>query len=505
MMFFLQRCVGVVAGVTLALGLGGEVWADVLRVPGDYVTIQEALDAAAEAGDEIIVAPGRYAETINLLGKEIVLRSSGGPDVTSIDASGLGQSVIACVSGESQNTVVEGFLITGGTSNRDFSYRGGGVRISSSSPTIRHCRFVGNEAAVGGGIYVSFGDPTITDCEFIENNAWDSGGAGIYCWSSNALVANCTFVENIAHNIDWWFCPGGGIYIGGQESDVTVHNSLFLGNEGQSGGGGICVVRNSNATISYCTIIDNEIDSGFGDGGGVYVYESDATIVGCVIFANEKNQVANYGARADVSYCNIQNSGGSGTKWKDSVGNDGGGNIDADPEFIDPLGGDFRLRGGSPCIDAGDNGAVPVGIATDLGGHPRFVDSRFISDTGEGEGPIVDMGAYENQGNVGPRVMLVPDPLRSGEGGLVGVVDARRFTKTYLVYSVKGLGELKVPFFNVTLGIRAPQLVGKSKMSDGAGIAVWSVEIPDEAMGVDVWLQVVQQNLRTDVLGTRID
>ncbi len=40
---------------------------------------------------------------------------------------------------------------------------------------------------------------------------------------------------------------------------------------------------------------------------------------------------------------------------------------------------------------------MPVGITTDLDGNPRFVDDPATDDTGNGEPPIVDMGAYEFQ------------------------------------------------------------------------------------------------------------
>ena len=58
---------------------------DILHVPADFPTIQEAINAAAPDSDEIIVAPGNYNEALGLLGKELILRSSDGPDATIID------------------------------------------------------------------------------------------------------------------------------------------------------------------------------------------------------------------------------------------------------------------------------------------------------------------------------------------------------------------------------------------------------------------------------------
>jgi hypothetical protein len=71
--------------------------------------------------------------------------------------------------------------------------------------------------------------------------------------------------------------------------------------------------------------------------------------------------------------------------------------------------GDLRLRSDSPCIDAGDNAAVPADAADldgdgnrtepmpfDLAGMLRFVDIPAVLDTGSGTPPIVDMGAYES-------------------------------------------------------------------------------------------------------------
>jgi len=62
------------------------------------------------------------------------------------------------------------------------------------------------------------------------------------------------------------------------------------------------------------------------------------------------------------------------------LGYAGTGNIDANPMFADD---DGRLLAGSPCIDAGNDAAVPSGVTTDLDGNPRI------------QGTCVDMGAFE--------------------------------------------------------------------------------------------------------------
>ena len=67
-------------------------------------------------------------------------------------------------------------------------------------------------------------------------------------------------------------------------------------------------------------------------------------------------------------------------------------NIDANPLFANQSAGDFRLLPGSPCIDSGDDSAVPPGVVVDLNGNSRFVDGDENSVIN------VDMGAIEFQG-----------------------------------------------------------------------------------------------------------
>ena len=116
--------------------------ADVLTVdddgPADYFRIQDAVDAA-NPGDEIIVAPGRYIhledllgdfdqQVVDLAGKAIRLRSSHGPEVTILDGRGV-QRCISCRSDEGLDTEIIGFTFKNGSTE----YGGGGMLNASYS------------------------------------------------------------------------------------------------------------------------------------------------------------------------------------------------------------------------------------------------------------------------------------------------------------------------------------------------------------------------------------
>ena len=76
------------------------------------------------------------------------------------------------------------------------------------------------------------------------------------------------------------------------------------------------------------------------------------------------------------------------------------GSLDADPHFVDILARDLNLETGSPCIDAGNNEAVPLWMITDFAGGLRFSDDPGTPDSGNGTAPVVDMGALEFQAQI---------------------------------------------------------------------------------------------------------
>ncbi len=129
----------VMAIVLTMSAIGGpSVHAAIINVPRDQPTIPAGIDAAVD-GDEVVVAPGTYFENINFNGKAITVRSSDPNDaavvVSTIIHGFIGQSVVTCDSGEGSDTVLSGFVVTGGSSVGN----GGGMRNSGSSPTVTNC------------------------------------------------------------------------------------------------------------------------------------------------------------------------------------------------------------------------------------------------------------------------------------------------------------------------------------------------------------------------------
>ncbi len=107
--------------------------------------------------------------------------------------------------------------------------------------------------------------------------------------------------------------------------------------------------------------------------------------------------------------------------------------IQVDPLFSDPDGADdmpgnadddLRLASGSPCIDSGNNAAVPAGLTLDLDGNWRLSDDPATPDNGAGAPPIVDRGAYELLPEAGALGMLAVG------GALLFALRARRHART---------------------------------------------------------------------------
>jgi hypothetical protein len=333
---------------------------------GDYTTIQAAIDDANNA-DIVQVQPGTYQETINFLGKNITVTSLAPEDpcviaATVIDANGLG-SVVTFDHNETSQAVLTGFTITGGTGTFVFEaggievYWGGGICCDDSSPTIVRNVIVGNHGPVemdgntpvvvsfGGGIVSMAGKPTITRNIIKDNSAYF--GAAVAVISGDAKIVSNLIFENSA-----WFGGGAAPIFGGRLLANTI-----MENSGQLGGG-VCLLSDS---VIGTGLVSGNIICDSTEGGGLY---ADSNSLGAIRYNNLHNNTP-------ADYIETPNLTGIG------------GNISADPCFINSAVRDFTLHAASPCVDAGDPNYVAGPNETDLDGRPRVLGGR------------IDMGAYE--------------------------------------------------------------------------------------------------------------
>lgn len=268
---------------------------------------------------------------------------------------------------------------------------GGGMFNNSNDPTVARCAFEGNSAGQnGGGMYNLGASPSVRDCTFSENFAIIGGGMSNNA-NASPTVTHCRFIGNAAGG-----GHGGGMY-NRNDSDPVVTNCTFGGNSAAFDGGGMLNERNSSPTVHCCTFQGNVA---VGAGGGMisvdeFGFNSNTVLSNSVVWGNAPDQIVGAsGAVMTVSHSNVQ--GG----WP------GVGNIDADPLFADADGpdgihgtadDDLRLLFGSPCINTGDNAALPADVGDldddgdtleaipfDLDGHARVLCT------------VVDMGAYES-------------------------------------------------------------------------------------------------------------
>jgi len=226
-----------------------------IRVPTDYSTIQEAIDAAAK-GVVIQVAEGIYRE--NIVMKEGI-RLEGGwnsefterdPSTyeTIIDGGGSG-AVVTFNNIEDTDTTIDGFTITNG--NGDF---GGGIDCLNSSPTISNNIIKENKANNGGGISCRHSSPIILNNIIIRNNTSHAGG-GIACFESTPTISSNTVKENTANE------HGGGLWL--YASSFTVADNTIVQNHTAGDGGGISCGQ-SDGTIKNNKIKENEAKWGGG-------------------------------------------------------------------------------------------------------------------------------------------------------------------------------------------------------------------------------------------------
>lgn len=379
--------------------------ASTIHVPQDQPTIQAGINAAT-TGDTVLVAPGKYVENINFLGKAITVTSASGPKVTIIDGNAAAP-VAAFVTKEGLGSVLSGFTLQNGVGTFDFQYQGGGVSINNASPTIKGNVIQNNTAGTGGGIGVYFGSPIISGNTIVRNSAQFGGGLA-FVGGSNAKVLHNTISGNTAG-------AGAGFELFGAGS-VLIEGNMVINNGPAGQGGGFYIVNEADEIIVQNVIARNRA------GSGSQVYSTipqstkgfalinntivsapngaaDAAVIADGFNKNvviENNIISAFGDNAAL-LCNpnyvdgppiVQFNDAFNPKvsYGDScAGFDGtNGNISSSPMFVNGAKSNYQLSASSPAINAGSNSAPDLPVK-DFAGHTRIV------------GGTIDMGAYESQ------------------------------------------------------------------------------------------------------------
>jgi hypothetical protein len=281
------------------------------------------------------------------------------------------------------------------TSASIWGARGAGLRVRSSS-TLRDSQAYDNSAGGGaGGGIAAHQNSIVSNCLILRNTAqeWD-GGAGVFA-DGNALVVQCQISDNharysgggarlsggilrqctVVSNSAGMGNGGGGVYIlnGGTVDRCSIAANLTAMNGGgisqwgsghvlssyiaynvatNEGGGVYLRDWTGDASVQYCTIVDN---LGVQRGGGVFLNEG-GYVRNCILMYNlaarDENLALDTGTFADYSCC--------------TPVPPGPGNFATAPLLAGA--GNPHLLPGSPCLDAGTN--VLVGTL-DIDNEPR--------------------------------------------------------------------------------------------------------------------------------------
>jgi len=195
-------------------------------------------------------------------------------------------------------------------------------------------------------------------------------GAGIANKSSSPRISSCIFKNNAGFN--------GGAISNFDGSHPIIVDCIFDSNTAGQYGAGICNFGSSSPKVINCTFINNSASM---RGGGIFSSNSSPIVMNSILWNNTEQNITGGDGSVVISSCDIGGCGGSGSGWDNSLGIDGGGNIDKDPMFVI---NDYHLQASSPCINTGDpNSALPDFPADDIDGQARPYGGRY------------DMGADE--------------------------------------------------------------------------------------------------------------
>lgn len=241
-----------------------------------YASIQYAISQPSTvSGDVIVVGPGVYGESVRFFGKSVQVRGSGVMS-SIIDATGLAQSAVQFVDGESAGASLSGFTIVGGFPG-DFT-EGGGVVCSGSVGVVRDSLIVacgdltGLQFRGGGAAVVANGTLQLVRTS-IDSCTADADGGALYAQDSTLRLDQCTVRSSRTA-----LGRGGALAVFNAVLDIS--NSSFQSNHSLANDGG-CLF----ASASTMRIVDSDLRDNLAlddhRGGGLALLGGTALIERC--------------------------------------------------------------------------------------------------------------------------------------------------------------------------------------------------------------------------------
>jgi len=250
-----------------------------LAVPGTYPTITDALEVAPE-GAVISIAPGTYAEQINLNGRRITLTASGEPGSATVDATGLNGPVVACISGD---VTIQGLALTAG----DYP----AVSATGGRLNLRKCDL---SAGYGAGLQASDGATVdIAEVRVLR------GQHGLVFSDAGGKVESCE-IKDVTDD-------GIIVRLG---ADPTIRNTTVSG----CGYRGVYIYQAGRPTLDRCDISDTR------DAGILVAHQSSPTIVQSWVHdTTGVGIVFGRGCGGAVDQCRVENTAAPGVQVDDGA------------------------------------------------------------------------------------------------------------------------------------------------------------------------------------------
>jgi hypothetical protein len=356
-----------------------------VNVPGDYASVQAAVDAASP-GDRVCILAGTYTESISLTDDVSLFGVSR--DEVILEAPSL-SSNLQVLNVTAAPTIAH-LTFVGGSGTE-----GGALRINNANPALEDVAFRDGDVSsasatcLGTVAYITgVGAPSFTNVSVVDNAASCRDISGVFLVSSSGGTVTFDGLDMRDNLAEAGASVYGGVYVANAAS-VEITNAVFAGNLTSYAVAGADVygvalsgTDNATAALTNAVIYGNATDSGVAThwSGGVYMsVGSSATMTNTTISDNQTDGLtieasALYGLITE-RYSNVYGMDSPVRTASNPVGTNG--NVAVAPGCAStgssfPEDWDLHLdaAGPSPLIDAGDPALLdPDGSTSDIGAY----------------------------------------------------------------------------------------------------------------------------------------